>query len=85
MKLPLDRTSVPLVYPFWSNDVELRKRLFAHNIYCPVYWPNINEWCQRDSLEFQLANEVVYLPIDQRYDIKDMEKIIKIVNYEYFR
>jgi hypothetical protein len=79
LNLRLEAESVPMVYPFWTSDLNLKKRLLENKIYTPTYWPNINNWCKEESLEYKLTNEVIYLPIDQRYDIEDMKIILKYV------
>jgi hypothetical protein len=79
LTLQLDQESVPMVYPYWPKDIKLRKRLLDNKIYTAAYWPNVKEWCSENTLEFRLASEVIYLPIDQRYRKKEMEKIIKLI------
>jgi hypothetical protein len=79
LTLQLDDESVPMVYPYWTKDITLRKRLLKNKIYTATYWPNVKEWCKENSLELQLVNEVVYLPIDQRYGYEEMEIIKKLV------
>jgi hypothetical protein len=79
LTLQLDDKSVPMVYPYWTKDITLRKRLLKNKIYTATYWPNVKEWCKENSLELQLVNEVVYLPIDQRYGYEEMKIIKKLV------
>jgi hypothetical protein len=72
---------VPMVYPFWGDDSSLKSRLQAKRIYCATYWPNVKYWCSCDKLEYKLTDEAVYLPVDQRYELIDMNIIIeKILN-----
>lgn len=73
----LDSFECPLVYPYWSDDVELKKNLIENNIFVATYWPNVFEWCKPDDLEYNLASNVVCIPIDQRYEIEDMDRIVK--------
>ena len=80
LTLQLDQESVPMVYPYWPKDITLKKRLHDNKIYTACYWPNVKKSCGENSLEFRLACEVIYLPIDQRYRIKDMIKILNIIN-----
>lgn len=77
--LVLEEGSVPMVYPYWNKDKKLKKVLLENKIYTASYWPNVLEWCDKNSLEYQLANEVIYLPIDQRYTNKEMELIVKVI------
>jgi hypothetical protein len=79
LKMEKSNMQVPLVYPFWTKDVTLKKKLIENKIYCATYWPNVTQWCKEDSIEAQLARELIHLPIDQRYDLKDMINILKYV------
>jgi hypothetical protein len=79
LNLKLDTSSVPHSFPFWTEDSKLRQILLDNKIYTPKYWPNVIEWAPKGSLESRLCNEVVYLPIDQRYGIKEMNEMLKII------
>ena len=72
--------SVPLVYPYLSDKDGLRSYLIENRVYVAQYWPNVLEWCKPDTLEYQLAENLVCLPIDQRYGEEDMERILEIIN-----
>ena len=80
LSLQLGKESVPMVYPFWTKNLNLKKRLLENKIYTATYWPNVKEWCEEESLEYRLANEVVYLPIDQRYDMGCIGFMINLIN-----
>lgn len=79
LKINLEETQIPLAYPFWTRDFSLKKRLLKNRIYCPTYWQNVLDWCDKESLEVQLTKELILLPIDQRYNISDMKNILKYV------
>lgn len=70
---------VPLVYPFRAKDPTLRARLAENRIYTPKYWPNVQTWTNKDSIEYKLTEEIINFPIDQRYGLEDMEKILSYV------
>lgn len=72
--------AIPMVYPYLTAQKGIREFLINKRIYTPQYWPNVLEWAVKDSWEYQLASNLVFLPIDQRYDINDMEHIINILN-----
>lgn len=74
--LELSENAVPFVYPFYINNPDLRKKLFGHGIYCAQYWPNVLQSTGKQSIEFQLTSNLLHLPIDQRYGIKEIEFII---------
>jgi hypothetical protein len=75
----LDSNNVPLVYPFWNRDKNLRQHLIKNKIYTATYWTNVKQWSHRDSLEWKLTDEVLYLPIDQRYGKIEIEIIINLI------
>lgn len=79
LKIEKSNAQVPLVYPFWTKDSKLKKRLLEKKIFCATYWPNVLTWCEQDSIEVQLTNELIHLPIDQRYSEVEMNKIIKLI------
>jgi hypothetical protein len=81
-KLAIDRAQnfVPMVYPFKPSDsTGLRQRLIEQKIFVPTYWPNVFEWCTEEEVEYQLARDIIPLPIDQRYDNEDMQRIMEIL------
>lgn len=75
----MDSFSCPLVYPYYVKDATLKKKLIENKIFVATYWPNVLEWCKPMDIEYQLAKYVIPLPIDQRYDIQNMERICKII------
>lgn len=79
LNISISTESVPMVYPFRSKK-ELRSILLENKIYTAKYWPNVYNWCEKDSLEVQLTDEIIHLPIDQRYGKKEMDLILKIIN-----
>jgi DegT/DnrJ/EryC1/StrS aminotransferase family len=58
----------------------LRKTLIARRVYCPVHWnlpADVDE--SRFPAEHRLSREILGLPIDQRYDATDMERLATAV------
>ena len=80
LKLTLDEDAIPMVYPFFSSDEGLREKLIENKIFVARYWPNVLEWTTKEDLEYLLACQMQPLPIDQRYGMDDMKKIIEIKN-----
>lgn len=70
----------PMVYAFMTDDETLRGRLIENKVFVARYWPNVLEWCTEGGLEYKLATKLLPLPIDQRYDETDMERIINLIN-----
>lgn len=69
----------PLCYPFWGTK-ELRDKLIEQKIFVAMYWPNVIEWVKTDTVEYQLAQNIIPLPIDQRYREEEMLRIIEVIN-----
>lgn len=81
LQLPsMDSFTCPMVYPFMSDDAYLRDRLIRNKIFVARYWPNILEWCTEEELEYKLVAKVIPLPIDQRYDETEMQRVINVIN-----
>lgn len=67
----------PMVYPFLKKGNNgLRKHLIKNKIFVATYWPNVYELTSKNSWEYYLTDNLVPLPIDQRYQISDMNRII---------
>ena len=69
----------PLVYPLLTDNADLKKKLIENKIYVATYWPNVLEWCKKDDFEYYLTNQLIALPIDQRYGINEMKKILELI------
>lgn len=80
LKLELTPLDVPMVYPFLSADSGLRDKLIANRIFVAKYWPGMEQWCQETAWELHLQQYLAPLPIDQRYDIADMQRILEVMN-----
>ena len=71
---------VPLCYPLLvKNGFEIKKRLIQNNVYVPTYWPNVFSWSNPGSIEYNLAENLICLPVDQRYAEEEMHEIINVV------
>lgn len=79
LKFTIKNSQVPMVYPFWSDKKNLKQRLLQNLIFTATYWPNVLEWTDDTMLEHQFVKEILYLPIDQRYNHKDLDRIIEII------
>ena len=79
MPLTLSAGEVPMIYPFLTTNKQLRERLIDNKIYVARYWPNVLDWCDKKGIDFQLATQLLPLPIDQRYGEEDMKRIIELI------
>lgn len=71
---------VPMVYPYLVKDgAKLRKQLIESKVFVASYWPNVYEWVASGSIEAKFAQNLLALPIDQRYNIEDMDFILSLI------
>ncbi len=76
-KLNLTVPEGAFMYPLYiENGAEIRKRLQGEKIYIPTLWPDVFEICNTEQLEYDMAMNILPLPVDQRYNIDDMERIV---------
>lgn len=79
ISLPLADDAVPMVYPFLTDDDNLRQRLIDNKVFVAQYWPNVLDWCDNSSNDYKLTNHLLPMPIDQRYGEQDMDRIIALI------
>ena len=79
LQIHLEDDAVPMIYPYLSDNKELRKHLIQNKIFVAQYWPNVLKWCKSNYLEHQLAECLVCVPIDQRYGEESMQQIIHFI------
>lgn len=74
------KLSVPdgaFMYPqYVENGAEIRKKLQEEKIYIPTLWPAVFNLCTENEIECDMAKNILPIPVDQRYEIADMEIII---------
>ena len=80
LELPLELDAVPMVYPYLTPVKGLRERLIENKVFVARYWPNVLDWTLQNDLEYKLSNQMTPLPIDQRYDEVEINRIIEILN-----
>lgn len=68
-----------MFYPLLISKTGLKERLIKNRIFTPTFWPNVFKWTTEDMFEFTLARDAVYLPIDHRYNLDDMNRILTIL------
>lgn len=75
--LPLHDDKVPLFLPITLNNRdEVRRKMFEHEIFCPVHWP-------LEGMDVKLGKELakteLSLIVDQRYGEKEMDLILSLI------
>jgi hypothetical protein len=79
LNFSITQDTVPLVYPFKINLVKLKQRLIENKIFVASYWTNVLDWVKVNSIEYDLVKNIIYLPVDQRYDKEDIDIILSII------
>lgn len=66
----------PLCYPYLiRKGATLRNTLIENQIYVPVFWPNVEKYSISKDMQKRFQQDLVCLPIDQRYNMDDMKRI----------
>lgn len=66
------------MYPLYiDNGEDVRKQLQAKKIFIPTLWPAVFNLCEETELEYDMARNILPIPVDQRYGIEDMEYIVE--------
>ena len=68
------------MYPLMvKNASDIRKNLIKKSVYIPKLWPNEKLNQKRSPDAYKLTNDVLPLPIDQRYSENDMSYISDLI------
>lgn len=77
----LGEAIVPLYFPMLTKDrASLQAHLRQYDIYAPVVWPKadcLGEVCEEVEYLYQ---HLLCIPIDQRYDADDMNRVVETIN-----
>ena len=80
LNIKLDKNDIPMIYPYLvKNGYKLRTKLIKNKIYIAQYWGAINNTLLNDN-EKNIIKNLVAIPIDQRYSVEDMEKIVGVIS-----
>lgn len=81
-KLKLNIPNGAFMYPLYlEKGFEIRKKLQKLKIFIPILWPAVFNICSEDELEYDMAKNILPIPVDQRYTIQDMEYIVNMIMY----
>jgi len=83
---PVDRnidelTCAPLFFPLYVKDRSaFQKKLAQQEIYAPILWPvHTDTLLINDGIK-RIYDEILMLPIDQRYGEGDMKRVVEVIN-----
>jgi hypothetical protein len=76
----MDDTAVPMVYPLLlPNGRSIREELIKLKVFVATYWTDVFKKQGISGWESFLAENLVALPIDQRYGVDEMSQIVEYV------
>ena len=70
-----------MVYPYLTDEQDLKKQFISEKVFVATYWPNVLKLTNNKESEYVFSSLLLSLPIDQRYDKEDMNRIISIVHH----
>lgn len=79
LKLDLFENEVPMVYPYFCTKKGLRKKMIENQVYIAQYWKGMSLYISSNSIEQNLIDFLLPLPIDQRLYVKDIVRIIELL------
>ena len=80
-KLELNIPAGAFMYPLYiENGRTIRKKLQDVKIYIPTLWPNVLENCTKSDAEYDMAENILPLPCDQRYSHNEIKYVIEAIN-----
>lgn len=72
---------VPLYFPILVENRDKFQYFLADNdIYAPVVWPKADNCPAIEGVANSIYNKILCIPIDQRYDGEDMQRIVDVIN-----
>ena len=80
----LEKSVVPLYFPILVEDrTSLQKHLVDNAIYAPVVWPKDEQQPTQCEGAENAYQHLLCVPIDQRYNTDDMNRIVSVINKYY--
>lgn len=83
-RFQVDTNVAPLCYPLRIGEVSVanvKKYLADNNIFAPTYWPDVVPRASIGSIEYQLVDQTLFLPIDQRMSNYHIDILCQTVKY----
>ena len=79
LDLSITTKTAPLCYPLLpKRKMANRSDLVTQRVFLPRYWPEVLGRVDASSFEWELVSNGLFLPCDQRYTEKDMDRLIRL-------
>jgi hypothetical protein len=80
LDLNFDYLNGPMIYPYLSKNTTLRQALISQQVFVAKYWQEVLTRDTASQLEKELVECLIPLPIDQRYNLDDMRKVLEVIH-----
>jgi hypothetical protein len=72
------KDNIPIGFPILINNRDnIRKKLMSESIYCPIHWSIKDNYIPNIFNDaYYLSDSILTLPIDQRYNLEDMNRLV---------
>lgn len=83
LNFALDEITAPMCYPFLPTvSTAKRSELIANRVFVPSYWPEVMTRVEEGSFEWELVTKGLFLPCDQRYTKREMDRLVRLLAIE---
>lgn len=79
LKFALLDDDVPFCYPFLPKSDVDKKIFYKQNIFIPTLWKDPLDRFESNDFEVKMAQNLLPVPIDERYSAEDMNRIVDII------
>ena len=79
LALPDTPAHAPMCYPLVCGIPGLRDNLIDQGVRLPLYWPEVIATTDAWQTENRMARTLLPLPLDQRYNEADMQKLLRMI------
>jgi len=69
-----------MAFPLWiENGSFVKQKLKEHRVYIPTFWPGVLNFCKPDSIEADMVNNILPIPIDKRYSPSSLFEVVSLI------
>ncbi len=68
-----------MIYPLYIESNGIRDSLIENKVYVPQWWKWVIKNVEKNTVEYKMSKWLYPIPIDQRYNEKDMENLGKLI------
>lgn len=79
LNIDIRQLNGPMVYPLLCVVDGLKEFLIENKIYIPTYWNDVLKRITQANFEYKMVKYLFPLPIDQRYNSNDLDRIVKLI------